>query len=463
MIYIPIFLACFLASTGIYLFRKSFFKLARVALQQVNVLIDSNLSDKEKAQQLLKSNVRTFKALFVFLICNLMVIVLFLLPIVISQDYLKLDLSQTKIWVSILFGGLGSILPFVVLPRLNRSKSDYGEISQLLHHLALENFNVSNYLFNRKRKKVKALESNFLVVSGLARSGTTAMVRALAASRNFYFLTYADMPFLLNPNLSKKIGGKSSSALKERPHKDDILVNQNSIEALDEYFFKVQLKDAFIKEDRLQVHEVSKAIAQDYLAYHQIVKTNKNSQASQYLTKNNNFLLRYESMRKSNDDFRIIFMLRNPAEHACSLWRQHQNFVQQQKTDGFVFDYMNYLGHHEFGLGHKPFHFEEQAVEQTYEPNALNYWLVVWINYYSKLNSLASLPNTILVQQSDLKMQPKLLFQKLSDVIGFDLNGIQNESDTIGKVDAVQLDFDTNLLAKAEEIYKVLQLRCISI
>ena len=48
-------------------------------------------------------------------------------------------------------------------------------------------------------------------------------------------------------------------------------------------------------------------------------------------------------------------MVREPISHSISLLNQHLNFLEIQKKDPFVLEYMNSLGHFEFGLNTKPF------------------------------------------------------------------------------------------------------------
>ena len=79
-----------------------------------------------------------------------------------------------------------------------------------------------------------------IFVSGLARSGTTLLMRMLHDTSAFASLTYRDMPLVMAPNLWKKIGGafQKSMARRERAHGDGLEVDYDSPEALEEVFWR---------------------------------------------------------------------------------------------------------------------------------------------------------------------------------------------------------------------------------
>lgn len=225
-------------------------------------------------------------------------------------------------------------------------------------------------------------------VSGLARSGTTALMRCFYETRLFASLTYADMPFILAPNLWRSLSFiPKQTELKERAHKDGIFVNAESPEALDEVFWKVFLHDTYIRQDRLIVHEIPDPVLAQYARYMQLViKKNDHERPLRYLSKNNNNILRFKSLLSRFPESVIIIPFREPLQHALSLLSQHQHFCRLQAGDRFILEYMNWIGHHEFGLNHKFFDLQDAAVIQrlaAFDTNNINYWLLTWLNYYS--------------------------------------------------------------------------------
>ena len=63
-------------------------------------------------------------------------------------------------------------------------------------------------------------------VSGLARAGTTILMREIHGSGDFGSLTYADMPFVLAPNFWRRLSANGAKAKPraERAHGDGIEV-----------------------------------------------------------------------------------------------------------------------------------------------------------------------------------------------------------------------------------------------
>lgn len=78
-------------------------------------------------------------------------------------------------------------------------------------------------------------------------------------------------------------------------------------------------------------------------------------------------------------------MFRDPLSHARSLLSQHLNFIDLQTKDPFILDYMNLIGHNEFGKNVKPFFYGTDTNDNWHiqiSKNSIDYWLTQWINTY---------------------------------------------------------------------------------
>ena len=167
------------------------------------------------------------------------------------------------------------------------------------------------------------------------------------------------MPFVLSPHFSKLFNKKNISR-KERLHGDGIDYDINSPEALDEIFFNND--EEFIKNELVN--------------YIQLILLSENK--DKYLSKNNLNFKRIDLIHSILPHSVFLIPIREPLQQAYSLLNQHLHFSQLQQENDFIRRYMNYLGHNEFGLDHKPWnnpiHFKDL--------NNINYWLEQWRLFY---------------------------------------------------------------------------------
>lgn len=381
--YFTLAVGAFIFASVIIAGRKRLHHLATASVELLNVMLtqtdeDTHIKNVERATTKLLLALLKSLGLFVlsFIFAALPIASLFFFY---ENTYYQLEPES---FYGILAISIGATLPFFI-PKKKKSNQAYSELQQLLHHLVLDNFEIGKKLFKREQKQYATPPSHnveqFVIVSGLARAGTTSLMNKLAALDTFATLSYANMPLLMAPNLWKKIYNPKTNKTTERSHKDGIQIGLNSNEALEEYFFKTITNNRFIEEKELKVHDLFKEEYQTYLEYQNIIRKNPKQI---YLAKNNNCLLRYKSLRALNGVFLMIIMFRDPLTHAMSLLDKHQSFSKLQEDDPFVLNYMNWLGHHEFGLNHIPFDFGTHETLKAYSPDSIDYWLQIWINYY---------------------------------------------------------------------------------
>lgn len=260
------------------------------------------------------------------------------------------------------------------------------------------------------------------------------------------------MPLVLAPNTWRIFYNPKGGVEKERSHGDGIKIGLDSNEALEEYFFKAVTNDSFIHDDKLVEHKITNQQYDDYLSYQAIVRGNSEKI---YLAKNNNLLLRYHSLREHNSAFTAVMMFRHPLYHAKSLLAKHLEFSEMQKHDGFMLEYMDWLGHHEFGLNHKPFYFSKEITGDT---SKLDYWLQVWINYYSKALDIEC-KNTMWVSYDAFCSRPSEVIEVICNKVGLEsvIPKIESHSNT-RKVDE---DVSSDLLNDALNLYDQLLSRSI--
>lgn len=243
---------------------------------------------------------------------------------------------------------------------------NYSQIQKFLHDLVLSKKFINKSLFEVEKffylKNTEIRDQSHIFITGLPRSGTTSLLNFIYSSDQYASLTYKSVPFLFSPNFSKLLNNKNILK-KERMHGDGITYDIDSPEAFDEVFFNTDYE--FIKNELVN--------------YLQLICLSKNKM--KYLSKNNLNFARIDLISKFFPNCIFLIPIREPLQHSYSLLKQHLNFKYLQKKDDFIRRYMNYLGHNEFGLNHKPWN-----VPINYQDlNEIDYWLEQWCLFYQNI------------------------------------------------------------------------------
>ena len=184
--------------------------------------------------------------------------------------------------------------------------TEYSFLDRVLHRAALQFRPIAELSFDLDQAATsnpQAIASErHVFVSGLARAGTTILMRRIYQSGSFCSLTYRNMPFVLAPNMWKKLtrlsGSERPTETKERAHGDRIRVNADSPESLDEVFWRVFDGENYIHLNHFVPHNPDQDLAAKYVAYVNAILTSDRESRNRYLSKNNNNLLRLKTIKK---------------------------------------------------------------------------------------------------------------------------------------------------------------------
>ena len=312
---------------------------------------------------------------------------------------------------------------------------NYSNIQKFLHDFVLSKKIINKSLFELEKiiylKNQDINNQPHVFITGLPRSGTTSLLNFLFSSDEYASLTYNDMPFILSPNFSK-LFYKQNISKKERLHGDGISFDNNSPEALDEVFF--DNNEEFVKNE-----------LENYIQL--ILTCNKKNK---YLSKNNLNFNRIDLIQSILPNSIFLIPIREPLQHANSLLNQHLNFSQLHKEDDFIRRYMNYLGHNEFGLNHKPWnkpiHFNDL--------NNINYFLEQWNLFYEFIyTKFQSYENCYFVIYEELdnpnyvgKILRKVNLEKNKNI---DLQFFRNSNKK-----EISIEYDKNIFDKSQLLYQ---------
>ncbi len=340
-------------------------------------------------------------------------------------------------------------------------KSDYNFYSKLLHKIALQTNGIAEISFDLdnilKKRSDKVFSDKHIFITGLARSGTTILLQYLYDTGLFTSLTYLNMPFVLMPRIWGKAVSTSSAERKERAHKDGIMIGLDSPEAFEEVFWRVFCGDRYIKNDLLKTHRINKSVLVKFKKYlENILSSDTDTAHTRYLSKNNNNILRLTDLQTAMPNAQFIIPFRDPLQHAISLLNQHIHFSKIQQQDKFSLNYMNWLGHFEFGLNQKSFLFNDTDLFERlkeYDKTDINFWLLNWKNYYQYANKI-SIDNLFFFNYEEFCRAPSAVMNKLftETYINTTFADTHPFISPIKKAAAI----DKDLLAECDAIFKQL-------
>ena len=323
-------------------------------------------------------------------------------------------------------------------------------LNKFLYKLFLNNSYIQSFLFDLDKfffQKKNCLKESILI-TGLARSGTTILLNSVHNNGIYSSFTYENLPIIMAPNINKFFFNQETIEYSERAHKDGIFINNKSPEEIDEYFWINMTESEFVKESYLSIHAPS---SNDINAYKQfinqfLVSISKNK----LIVKNNNSILRLKGLLKHRVFNKVIFCFRNPLKQSLSLLRMHKKF---SNITEYELTFMRWLGHYEFGSNHKPFKLTES--QNPFSINSINYWLWLWKEYYSYFLDHYSLEQNIFpISHEDICLNEGYV-KKINDKLNLNLNYNLFHEKKHNNISYKSLN--TKLVADCNEIHRELR------
>lgn len=267
------------------------------------------------------------------------------------------------------------------------SANSYSRADRLLHAFALGNsavlemsFDLENAKFGR-RAAAEFPVRDPVFVCGLARAGTTVVLRLLHETGAFASLSYRDLPFPLAPNGAARFTSRfrRDVAAREREHGDGLSHDLDSPEAIEEVFWRCFEGKRFLRSDGLAPAVPLPETVEHFRRYMNLVCLRYARE--RYLSKNNMNLLRLPALVQAAPSAVLIHPFRDPLQQAASLLNQHVRAIALHRADPFRRRFMTWLGHHEFGAAQRPFLLPD-GPPAALDPQTLDYWLVAWTSVY---------------------------------------------------------------------------------
>lgn len=186
--------------------RRKLYQLSEDSVSVLNVILSSE-EDEVKLKQMQAGTSRLVISLLLSIGLLATAVILAYLPVYFLELLAsELPSDKSALW-EIVAVSIGASVPFFV--PLPRGASNYSELSILLHRLILNNYTIALKLFSREVKGIHKqgldTRNDFVIISGLARAGTTSIMNKLVEVPGFSSLNYGNMPFLLSPKLWARV------------------------------------------------------------------------------------------------------------------------------------------------------------------------------------------------------------------------------------------------------------------
>lgn len=358
-------------------------------------------------------------------------------PVSTQQSWLILTVMGLPVGWGLIYFQPGRVVAGGGRSGLPTAGGGYQFRHRLLHWLMLESQTVRQVTFwlqclmarqeLAKLQRLRDLEPHGSVyVCGLARSGTTMLMRLLEQDPGFATSRYDDMPFVLAPCLWKRVCEIEEGAFGyepwERAHGDGVMISYDASEAFEEVYW-----EAFRSKSRKRAcynnppGKRALRLFKDFQGLVCLVRSEAGIAKTRYLSKNNNNILRLRQLAELDPKGRVVIIYRQPLAVARSLLRQHLRFCGEGRRDAFVTKYMGWLGHYEFGLEHVPFCRVRRFMEGGLQPDTLDYWLDYWVAFHQWLLSELEGGDYGLLSYDGLVQSPIVATEAINSQLGTQL------------------------------------------
>jgi hypothetical protein len=422
----------------------------KIAQDAIGVITDPDLNDDVKEKHVQQASLSLLKS-FVTLLAIGIVACISAAGFVVGGDRLGLfsidqamDIAMG--WPFILGSSAGAIALWIALGKLGkgadaaraeastdvettREEVPYSALDKALHNYAFASpalqitlSSIEDRLWRRTIAAANAERPVF--VTSLPRAGTTILLELLAQQEEFASATYRNMPFTLAPLLWGRFSGmfRKAGEKSERAHGDGIAVGFDSPEAFEEMIWMAFWREHYEKE-RIGLWDATQRDSEfeTFLARHMRKIVANAPPAQRYVSKNNANIARLPLLAVAYPEAQVLIPIRDPASQIASLMRQHNRFTELHARDRFARQYMEGIGHFEFGAALRPIAFPG-APASAQGSEHVDYWLRYWISAYEQVLHTAP-PQATFIDHGALSSRPDVQLPLLAEALGVNDRG----------------------------------------
>jgi hypothetical protein len=269
-----------------------------------------------------------------------------------------------------------------------------------------------------------------IFVCGLARSGTTVLLELIAAHGDVASQRYLDFPFVFTPFLWNRYLGfarRAPAPLAERSHKDGLMVSPDSPEAMEEPLwmrFFPEAHDPTVSNvlDGSVRNEAFERFYDAHMAKLLLVRDRL-----RYAAKGNYHVARLQYLLRLYPNARFVIPVRDPVMHIASSMKQHALFCRGESNSAKARQYLQQVGHFEFGLDRRPINLDAARIGTVMElwdngdevGGWSHYWAMVHDHVAGLLERDAHLRDAVMVVgYEDFCREPHAASERISAFCG---------------------------------------------
>ncbi len=232
-----------------------------------------------------------------------------------------------------------------------------------------------------------------IYIAGLARTGSTILLRIVSSHPDCTSHQYRDFPFLFVPHwwqqtLERQVRGQLEPA--ERAHEDRLKVTPESPEAMEEVLW-MAFFDELHDPDTSNVLD-AETNHPDFAEFYRnhIRKLLHARGGERYLAKGNYNVTRLEFLLETFPDARFLVPVRHPIAHVASSRKQHRLFCRGCEAHPRAEAHLKWVGHFEFGPHRRPINAGDDetvaSIERLWdEGREVRGWARYWAHLYGYL------------------------------------------------------------------------------
>lgn len=234
-----------------------------------------------------------------------------------------------------------------------------------------------------------------IYIAGIARSGSTILLEAIAAHKDVGTHQYRDFPALFTPVWWNQAHQPTQADLfpTERAHGDGIMVTPASPEAMEEPIWMAFFRDAHNPHvSQCLDRDTNKPRFASFYREH-LQKLLYVRGRSRYASKGNYNFTRLPYLQTMFPDARFVVPIREPVMHIASLMKQHRLFVEGETRHPRSLAHMQRVGHYEFGLDRRAINVGDTPVIEEIErlwssDEEVRGWAKYWAHLYGWMADL---------------------------------------------------------------------------